>query len=137
MASYLLATSAAWVAAALVAFVGHEIVLSDAYKAFPGWRHDEKTARRRRPLYVLGCLAFALVLVYLLHLVAPVAASWQTGLQLGVLAGLLVHLPRVFEQFARYSFPSKMIMTCALLGIVQSAVSGVAAGLVFSLWNAL
>lgn len=133
MASYFLATGAAWAAAVLVAFIGHEMLLGETFKSMPSSRLDEKTARRRRPLYFLGCLAFALVLVYLLRLIAPVAVSWKTGLQVGALAGLLVYLPSAFEQFARYSFPSKMIIAGALIGMIQSAVAGAVAALVFSL----
>ncbi len=132
MASYLLATGAAWLAASVVAFIGHKMILEGIYKTIPGPLLDETTTKRRAPLHFLARLAFAFVLVYLLRLLAPVQTSWQTGLLLGALAGLLAYVPLAFEQFARHSYPGKMIITSALIGILQSAAAGVAAAVIFS-----
>lgn len=133
MVSYLLATGAAWLAASVVAFLGHAMILNGIYKAISPPLLDEKTVKRRTPLYYLARLAFAFVLVYLLRLLAPVEANWQTGLQLGALAGLLTYLPLAFEQFAHPAFPAKIIITSTLIGIVQATAAGIAAALVFSL----
>jgi hypothetical protein len=133
MTNYLLATGAAWLAASLVALVGQKIIPNKNYQAAPNLVLDEKTSRRRKPLLLLGRLAFALVLVYLLRLMTPLSANWQTGLQFGALAGALVYLPLAFEQFARLPFSPRMIAGSALSGMVQAAAAGLAAALIFSL----
>ena len=62
-----------------------------------------KTAKFRLPLYSRGRLAFALVLVYFLTTLAEPKKTWATGLQLGLLIGIIKQLLLVFDQYT--SFP--------------------------------
>ena len=130
MLNYFLAVGAAWLAAGLIAFVGHDVILRDTYKSMQDVMLDAKTAKRRLPLYFLARLAFALVLVYLLRLLAPVEASWQTGLQVGALAGLLIYLPMAFDQLAGFRYPRRLVFGGTLIGLAQCTAAGVAAALV-------
>jgi len=129
MADYLLAVVAVWITASVIAMVGHAVILRNTYESVRDMLLDEQTGKRRFPLYFIGRLAFAFVLVYLLRQVAPVEASLLVGLELGVLVGVITNLPLALDQFASFPYPPAMILGGAAVGLVQCAAAGVVAAL--------
>ena len=130
MLSYFLAVGAAWLAASVISSIGHIGVLGTTYKSMQDKLLEEETGKRRMPFYFLGRLVFAFIFVYLLQVVAPVDSTWLTGLRYGALVGLIIYMPRAFDEFASFPYPFKMIIAGALIGVNEASAAGVVAVLI-------
>ena len=129
MNDYLLATGAIWLAISIISSIGHILVLGRVYKNISG-RLDEQTGKRRLPLYYIGSLAFALVFAYLLRLAWPADVPVINGAVFGLMTGLAIYIPGMFNQFASFPYPVTMVIGGAVIGILQTTVAGLIGGLV-------
>lgn len=130
MNNYLLAAGAIWLAVAAISSIGHILVLGGVYKNMSGLL-DERTGKRRLPLYYIGSLAFALIFAYLLRLAWPADVPLTSGTIFGLLAGLAIYVPSMLNQFATFPYPAKMVVGGAVIGIVQTTAAGLVGGMIF------
>ena len=129
MVNYLLATGAIWITISVISSVGHITVLGNVYKNMPGLL-DERTGKRRLPLYYIGALAFALIFAYLLRLTWPVEVPLTSGGVFGFLVGLAIYLPQTLNQFATFPYPAKMVLGGATIGVLQTTAAGLIGALI-------
>lgn len=123
MVNYLLATGAIWITISVISSIGHIAVLGNVYKNIPGLL-DERTGKRRMPLYYIGALAFAFIFAYLLRLAWPVEVPLTSGGVFGFLVGLAIYLPQTLNQFATFPYPAKMVLGGAAIGVLQTTAAG-------------
>jgi hypothetical protein len=132
MTDYLLAAAAIWITVSLISSIGHIAVLRKTYKSMAGLL-DERTGKRRLPLYYIGSLAFALIFAYLLRLAWPAEVSFANGALFGLITGLAIYLPQMLNQFVPLCgipYPAAMVIGGALIGILQTTIAGLIGGLI-------
>jgi hypothetical protein len=132
MKQWLLAVVGAFVVIVAGDFVIHNLWLMKAYEAHPEWWRPAQEMQSLLPFMVAGqaLLAALLTMVYGKGVERGKSGLGQ-GLRFGILMGLLLWAPASLMMVAIYPYPSSLIVSWFVGGVIELTLAGAVIGLLY------
>jgi hypothetical protein len=125
---YILASFLVFVAYVALNFVIHGAILGRVYMEMPGvWRQDMMSYMW---IVYVTALVFSFLFVLIFHK-GYEGRGILEGVRYGLLIGLLLNVPGMFNQFAVYPLPFGLIIQWFVYGTIQVVICGIVAAAVY------
>jgi hypothetical protein len=130
---YLFAVIAVYVVYEIMDFLIHGVILMKTYESMSDsglWREDMES--KMWVMYITA-LFFSIFFVYLYHFFTNGYGKndWKSGLYFGLVVGFLMNVVGMFNQYAVYNVTLDLTWQWFFFGLVEIAICGLIAGLIY------
>lgn len=129
---YLIAVIAVYVVYEILDFLIHGVMLMDKYESLGETGLFGEDMDSNMWVIYITAFVFSIFFVYLFHyFVSAYKTGWMAGLYYGLVVGFLMLVSGVFNQYVVYGAPMDLIWQWFIFGVIQIAIAGVVAGLIY------
>jgi hypothetical protein len=129
---YLITTLIVYIVFEISEFLVHSLILGGKYEALADSGLFRENMESKMWIMYVTALVFSIFFVYLYHYFANAyKTGWMSGLYFGLIVGFMMNIMGMFNQYATYPVPEDLAWNWVIFSILQVALVGVVAGLLY------